>query len=74
MSNQFIGARQTTLAREIQLTGTGVHSGAPVSLTLHPAEADIGLRFLVTKRGKVISEIAAHVANVKESHTLHRHR
>ncbi|MBS0239228.1 MAG: UDP-3-O-acyl-N-acetylglucosamine deacetylase, partial [Proteobacteria bacterium] len=59
------GARQTTLAREIQLTGTGVHSGAPVSLTLHPAEADTGLRFLVTKRGKVISEIAAHVANVK---------
>ncbi|RUP08828.1 UDP-3-O-acyl-N-acetylglucosamine deacetylase, partial [Hyphomicrobium sp.] len=48
-----------------QLTGTGVHSGAPVSLTLHPAEADTGLRFLVTKRGKVISEIAAHVANVK---------
>jgi UDP-3-O-[3-hydroxymyristoyl] N-acetylglucosamine deacetylase len=47
------------------LTGTGVHSGAPVSLTLHPAEADTGLRFLVTKRGRVISEIAAHVANVK---------
>lgn len=65
MSNRFIGARQTTLAREIQLTGTGVHSGAPVSLTLHPAEADTGLRFLVTKRGRVVSEIAAHVANVK---------
>ena len=42
-----------------------MHSGAPVSLTLHPAEADTGLRFLVTKRGRVISEIAAHVANVK---------
>jgi UDP-3-O-[3-hydroxymyristoyl] N-acetylglucosamine deacetylase len=65
MSNRFIGARQTTLAREIQLTGTGVHSGAPVSLTLHPAEADTGLRFLVTKRGRVIAEIPAHVANVK---------
>lgn len=65
MSNRFIGARQTTLAREIQLTGTGVHSGAPVSLTLHPAEADTGLRFLVTKRGRVVAEIAAHVANVK---------
>jgi UDP-3-O-[3-hydroxymyristoyl] N-acetylglucosamine deacetylase len=65
MSNRFIGARQTTLAREIHLTGTGVHSGAPVSLTLHPAEADTGLRFLVTKRGRVIAEIPAHVANVK---------
>ncbi len=65
MSNRFIGARQTTLAREILLTGTGVHSGAPVSLTLHPAEADIGLRFLVTKRGRVVAEIPANVANVK---------
>lgn len=65
MSNRFIGARQTTLAREILLTGTGVHSGAPVSLTLHPAEADTGLRFLVTKRGRVTAEIAASVANVK---------
>lgn len=65
MSNRFIGARQTTLAREIHLTGTGVHSGAPVSLTLHPAEADTGLRFLVTKRGRVITEIPAHVSTVK---------
>ena len=65
MSNRFIGARQTTLAREIHLTGTGVHSGAPVSLTLHPAEADTGLRFLVTKRGRVLAEIPASVANVK---------
>ncbi len=65
MSNRFIGARQTTLAREVHLTGTGVHSGAPVSLTLHPAEADTGLRFLVTKRGRVLAEIPANVANVK---------
>jgi UDP-3-O-[3-hydroxymyristoyl] N-acetylglucosamine deacetylase len=65
MSNRFVGARQTTLAREIQLTGTGVHSGAPVSLTLHPAEADTGLRFLVTKRGRVVAEIPAEVGFVK---------
>ncbi len=65
MSNRFIGARQTTLAREVHLTGTGVHSGAPVSLSLHPAEADTGLRFLVTKRGRVVSEIPASVQNVK---------
>ena len=64
MSNRFIGARQTTLAREICLTGTGVHSGAPVSLTLHPAEADTGLRFLVTKRGRVVAEIPANVTQV----------
>ena len=52
MSNRFIGARQTTIAREVELTGTGVHSGAPVSVILHPADADTGLRFLVVKRGR----------------------
>ncbi len=65
MSNRFIGARQTTIAREIELTGTGVHSGAPVSVILHPAEADTGLRFLVTRRGRVAADIPATVKNVK---------
>ncbi len=65
MSNRFIGSRQTTVAREIELTGTGVHSGAPASVILHPAEADAGLRFLVTKRGRVVSDIEANVHNVK---------
>ncbi len=65
MSNRFIGARQTTVAREIELTGTGVHSGAPVSVILHPAEADTGLRFLLTKRGRVVSDIPADVSRVK---------
>ena len=65
MSNRFIGARQTTIAREIELTGTGVHSGAPVALILHPAEADTGFRFIVTKRGRLVAEIPAHVDNVK---------
>ena len=65
MSKRFIGSRQTTIAREIELTGTGVHSGAPVSVVLHPAEADTGLRFLVTKRGRIIAEIPADVAYVK---------
>jgi UDP-3-O-[3-hydroxymyristoyl] N-acetylglucosamine deacetylase len=65
MSNRFIGARQTTIAREIELSGTGVHSGAPVSVVLHPAEADTGLTFIVTKRSRVIAEIPAHVSNVE---------
>ena len=65
MSKRFIGARQTSLAREIVVTGTGVHSGAPSSVTLHPAPADTGLRFLVSKRGKIIAEIPADVSAVK---------
>ncbi|WP_018699954.1 UDP-3-O-acyl-N-acetylglucosamine deacetylase [Amorphus coralli] len=38
-------SRQTTLAREVELTGTGVHSGAPVTITIVPADADTGIRF-----------------------------
>ncbi len=65
MSKRFIGSRQTTIGREIELTGTGVHSGANVSLVLHPAEADTGYRFLVSKRGRIVAEIPAHVDYVK---------
>jgi UDP-3-O-[3-hydroxymyristoyl] N-acetylglucosamine deacetylase len=63
MSKRFIGSRQTTIGREIELSGTGVHSGAPVSMLLHPAEADTGYRFLVSKRGRIIAEIRFHVSH-----------
>jgi len=65
MSKRYAGSRQTTLCREIELSGRGVHSGAPVSLVLHPAEADTGLRFLVSKRGRIVADIPAEVGNVK---------
>ena len=55
----FIGARQTTLASEISLTGTGVHSGAPVSISLYPADGDTGLRFLLSNGDAEGTEIAA---------------
>lgn len=44
--------RQTTLDTDIILNGTGVHSGAPVSLILHPAEANTGYNFYVNGQGK----------------------
>jgi hypothetical protein len=65
MSKRFIGARQTTLAREVELSGTGVHSGAPVSINLHPAESDVGFRFLVSRRGRIVADIPADVKSVK---------
>jgi len=55
----FIGARQTTLGSEISLTGTGVHSGAPVSIALCPADGDTGLRFLLSNGNADGTEIAA---------------
>ncbi len=60
----FIGARQTTLASEITLTGTGVHSGAPVSITLCPADGDAGIRFLLSNGDADGTEIAADPRSV----------
>jgi UDP-3-O-[3-hydroxymyristoyl] N-acetylglucosamine deacetylase len=37
--------RQTTLCEQVTISGIGVHSGSPVTLTLHPAEADTGIVF-----------------------------
>ncbi len=45
---KFIGARQTTLANDIELTGTGVHTGAPAAIAMYPSEADTGIRFIVS--------------------------
>ncbi|MEW5422794.1 UDP-3-O-acyl-N-acetylglucosamine deacetylase [Amorphus sp. 3PC139-8] len=41
-------ALQTTIARTVELTGVGVHSGADVTITISPAEADTGIRFVRT--------------------------
>ena len=40
--------KQTTLRKRCVLTGNGVHSNAPVTLVLHPAEPDSGIVFLRT--------------------------
>jgi UDP-3-O-[3-hydroxymyristoyl] N-acetylglucosamine deacetylase len=38
--------RQTTLRDQVSLSGVGVHSGLPVTLTLCPADAGTGIRFV----------------------------
>ncbi len=40
--------RQTTLREQIALSGVGVHSGLPVTLALHPADAGTGIVFVRT--------------------------
>jgi len=37
---------QTTLRDNASVVGVGVHSGSPVTLTLHPAESDTGIVFV----------------------------
>src|SRR5947209_14876035 len=41
-------SRQTTLRSQATVTGVGVHSGLPVSLTLGPAPVDAGFIFVRT--------------------------
>ena len=59
--------RQTTLRDQAVLNGIGVHSGLPVTLILHPAEANTGLRFIRSGFGggrdrEVCAEIGAVTA------------
>ena len=63
LARQYVGACQTTVDKEITLTGAGVHSGAPVSITLRPSEANTGIRFVVANDGRGV-EIAAHCSAI----------
>lgn len=51
--------RQTTLGDEVTLSGIGVHSGIPVSLTIHSAEANTGIVFIRNGPGEPEREIRA---------------
>ena len=57
--------RQTTLRDQAVLSGVGVHSGLPVTVILHPADASTGLRFLRTGlEGRSEREICADICAV----------
>jgi len=57
--------KQTTLAARATVTGVGVHSGAPASLTFHPAEANTGIVFIrLDAQGRPEREIRAHARYV----------
>src|ERR1035438_8931050 len=45
MTRATQAGRQTTLREQVTVSGIGVHSGSPVTATLHPAEADTGIVF-----------------------------
>src|SRR5690242_7980726 len=59
------GAKQTTLRHPVAVSGIGVHSGLPVTLTLHPADDDSGIVFQrIGPNGTVEREIRADVRAV----------
>jgi len=53
------GGWQTTIDRDLVLTGIGVHSGKDVSIVLHPAEPDTGWIFVVNSGNGRIARIPA---------------
>ena len=58
--------RQRTLKNSIHCSGIGLHSGVKVNMTLHPAEANTGIRF--RRNGTVNgAEVAATWTNVVET-------
>ncbi len=59
------GAKQTTLRDNVAVSGIGVHSGLPVTLSLHPADDDAGLVFQrIGADGGIEREIRADVRAV----------
>lgn len=63
---------QRTLASTVQVTGIGIHSGKKVSLTLHPAAADTGIRFRRTdlKDAEELKASATTVGATENNTTL----
>lgn len=57
-------SRQTTLGAQATVTGVGVHSGKPVSLTLGPAPVDAGYIFVRTGLGGPDREVQATAKSV----------
>ncbi len=56
--------KQTTLASEVALTGTSLHEGHPVTLTLRPAPAGSGITLVRADKGN--ARIAVHPRNIRE--------
>ncbi|MCW5774229.1 MAG: UDP-3-O-acyl-N-acetylglucosamine deacetylase [Rhodospirillaceae bacterium] len=66
-------SRQRTLRQRIACTGTGLHSGAKVQLTLNPAPANHGIVFRRTDRPAAAADVPArwdHVVDTRMCSTL----
>ena len=63
---------QLTISKPLSISGIGLHSGLKVSMSLYPAEADYGIKFIrkdLTKNN-IIEAIWSNVTNTKLSTTI----
>jgi UDP-3-O-[3-hydroxymyristoyl] N-acetylglucosamine deacetylase len=66
-NSPFYSAYQTTLAGSVTCSGIGLHSGKPVRMTLHPADADTGIQFVRLDVPEEKSVVAAYYLNVSDT-------
>jgi len=59
--------RQTTISRKVSCAGIGVHSGARARLTLYPALANTGIRFVRVDAAPGTGEVSAHAEAVSDT-------
>jgi UDP-3-O-[3-hydroxymyristoyl] N-acetylglucosamine deacetylase len=64
MTRGMQAGRQTTLREQVAVAGIGIHSGSPVTVTLHPAEADCGVVFWRGIDGQGGRELIANFRSV----------
>ena len=51
---------QQTIGKSVSLTGTGLHTGVPAAVTLHPAPENYGIRFVradLENKPEIIADI-----------------
>lgn len=63
---------QRTIAKKVDVTGIGIHSGKKVTMTLHPAEADFGIQFKRTDipKAEVLKATAQTVGATENNTTI----
>ncbi|MBI5164943.1 MAG: UDP-3-O-acyl-N-acetylglucosamine deacetylase [Magnetospirillum sp.] len=65
--------RQRTLKTSIGCTGIGLHSGVKVTMTLHPAEPDTGIRFRRTDipgQGAIVPALWSNIGDTRMNSCL----
>jgi len=61
---------QTTIAKKIEVTGIGLHSGEAIDMTLEPLDANSGIVFVHAKSGKEIKLNPNNITETKLATTL----